>query len=76
MLSCQEMTRLVTDYLERRLAFLDRIRFQFHLGMCGHCRRYLRQMQIALETLGRMPPEPVPEATMQELLERFRTWRA
>jgi predicted anti-sigma-YlaC factor YlaD len=76
MLSCQEMTRLVTDYVERRLMFLDRIRFQLHLGMCGHCRRYLRQMRIAAAMMGRAPPEPVPEATMQELLARFRGWRA
>ena len=76
MLSCQEMTRLVTDYVERRLTFLDRIRFQLHLGMCGHCRQYLRQMRIAAAMMGRAPPEPVPEATMQELLARFRGWRA
>ncbi len=76
MLSCQEMTRLVTDYVERRLTFLDRIRFQLHLGMCGHRRRYLRQMRIAAAMMGRAPPEPVPEATMQELLARFRGWRA
>ncbi len=76
MLSCQEMTKLVTDYVERRLTFLDRIRFQLHLGMCGHCRQYLRQMRIAAAMMGRAPPEPVPEATMQELLARFRGWRA
>jgi len=76
MLSCQEVTKLVTDYVERRLTFLDRIRFQLHLGMCGHCRQYLRQMRIAAAMMGRAPPEPVPEATMQELLARFRGWRA
>jgi hypothetical protein len=76
MLSCQEMTKLVTDYVERRLTFLDRIRFQLHLGMCGHCRQYLRQMRVAAAMMGRAPPEPVPEATMQELLARFRGRRA
>lgn len=74
MLSCREMTELVTDYLERRLSWKDRLRFQLHLGTCRHCRKYLRQMKVAVRTLGRLPPVEIPSATMDSLMERFRSW--
>lgn len=75
MVTCQRMTSLITDYLERRMPFMDRARFQLHLGMCKHCRRYLRQMKLSVAVLGEMPPEPVPDEIMDSLLARFGGWR-
>ena len=74
MITCQQITALVTAYLEMRLPFWDRLRFQLHLGTCRHCRRYLRQMRATIAVMGKLPPEPVPEPVMQELLARFRSW--
>jgi predicted anti-sigma-YlaC factor YlaD len=74
MLSCRQMTELVTDYLEGRLSTIDRIRFQLHIGICRHCRDYLDQMRITVRTLGAMPSAPVPDHVMDQLLHRFRDW--
>ena len=74
MLTCQQMTAVVTDYLEGRMPFGDRARFQLHIGMCKHCRRYLKQMKLSVAVLGRMPPEPVPDEVMESLLARFGDW--
>jgi predicted anti-sigma-YlaC factor YlaD len=74
MLTCQQTTRLVTDYLEGTLSWKDVIRFQLHIGMCMHCRRYLRDMKVTVRTLGMLPRGAVPQATMDALLERFRNW--
>ena len=74
MLTCRQMTELVTDYLEGRLSWKDRFRFHFHLGTCRHCRKYLRQMTVAVRTLGRLPAVEIPPATMDALVERFRSW--
>lgn len=76
MLTCEQITELVTDYLERRLPLGKRIRFQLHIGMCRHCRRYLRQMRVAIRTVGKLPPEPPPDDVKRELLERFKSWKA
>jgi anti-sigma factor RsiW len=75
MLTCQQMTELVTAYLEGALPWSDRFRFQLHLGTCRHCRRYLRQMRTTVRLLGRVPAEPVPDAVMQSLLAQFRAWK-
>jgi anti-sigma factor RsiW len=73
--TCREVARLITDYLDGSLTFGERIRFQWHLGLCFACRNYLRQMKYTIATLRQLPPEPVPPHVKEELLERFRTWK-
>lgn len=75
MLTCEQMTELVSDYVDRRLSLWDRLRFQLHLGMCRHCREYVRQMRLTLDTVGSLPDAPMPDDVRDELLERFRSWK-
>lgn len=75
MLTCKEVTEPVTDYLEGRLSIGQRVSFHMHLGMCRHCRAYLRQMKMTVRTLGHLPEEPTPAAVRDELLARFRAMR-
>ncbi len=77
MLTCKEITELVTDYLEGRMSLTERMRFQMHLGMCKHCRAYLRQMKTTVAALGHVPDDAVmPEDVSDELRKRFAEWRA
>ena len=75
MLTCEELTELVTDYLEDRQSFLERMRFELHLGMCRHCRAYLRQMRDTILTLGHVPAEPISREMRKQLLDCFRAWK-
>lgn len=72
MLTCQQLTELITEYLEGRMSLWRRAQFQMHLGMCRHCRAYLKQMKVTTQTLGRLPSEPIPPNIKSELLRRFR----
>ncbi|MEM6531849.1 MAG: zf-HC2 domain-containing protein [Myxococcota bacterium] len=72
--TCQEITQLCTDYLERRLSRLDRLRFQLHIALCPHCRRYMKQMQATVDALGYMPADAIPTDLESELMERFKNW--
>ncbi|MEP6866400.1 MAG: zf-HC2 domain-containing protein [Deltaproteobacteria bacterium] len=74
MLSCKQITELVTDFLEGRMSLADRLRFQMHVGMCKHCRAYLRQMKATVTALGRLPEEPMPDDVRDELRKRFADW--
>ena len=75
-MTCRELTGLCTDYLEGKLGFGERLRFQLHLGICSHCRAYLKQMRGLVRELhaAGKPVElpPPPDAVRAELLERFR----
>lgn len=75
MITCRELTELITDYLEKRLGLWARIRFQLHLGMCRHCREYLRQVRLMLRLLPHLPPPPPPPEVEAQLLYRFRHWK-
>ena len=75
MLTCKELTEIVTDYLEGRLHFMEWIGFQLHVGMCRHCRAYLRQMKMTIRTAAELPPAPIPPEVRDELLKRFRNWK-
>lgn len=75
MLTCNDLTELVTDYLEGRLPLMRRLELQMHLGMCVHCRAYLRQMKMTVRTLGKLPETPMPDDVREALLARFRNVR-
>ena len=75
MLTCKEVTEIITDYLEGKMSFVDKIRFHMHLGMCRHCREYLKQMKETQKLVGNIPKEEMPEDLHNELLKRFDNWK-
>jgi len=55
--------------------FLERMHFEWHLGMCQDCRAYLRQMRATIDAIGNLPGESIPPQMSQKLLDRFRSWK-
>jgi hypothetical protein len=45
MLMCKEATRLISDGLDRRLPFRQRMSLRLHVMMCGACTAYKRQVE-------------------------------
>jgi predicted anti-sigma-YlaC factor YlaD len=75
MLTCAEVTELVTSYLEGQMAWRRRMAFRLHLGMCKHCRAYLRQMKSTVKVLGRVPADPIPPELRDDLARRLAAMR-
>jgi anti-sigma factor RsiW len=71
---CRELVELVSDYLEYRLAPVDRIRFEQHLAECEYCVAYVEQMRQTISTLGRLPEESLSPEARDALLAAFRGW--
>ena len=46
MLSCKEVTRLVSHGLDRRLGFAERVRLRLHLAVCDGCAHFTKQMSF------------------------------
>lgn len=76
MLTCKQMTELVTDCLEGKLSIWQRLMFQMHLGMCKHCRAYVRQMKATIAAVGHLPDEPIDPKMHEELMRRFENWKS
>jgi len=64
MLSCKETSRLVSQGLDRELAFGERVALRMHLAICIGCRRAKRQMGFLRRAVRQMveidltPPRP------------------
>jgi hypothetical protein len=49
MLSCKEVTRLVSQGLDRRLGFAERVRLHLHLAICDGCTNFRKQLGFLRE---------------------------
>ena len=56
-MSCRELVRLITDYLEGELSVRDRRRFQRHLRGCDGCTTYVEQMRQTIHLTGGLGTE-------------------
>jgi anti-sigma factor RsiW len=75
-MSCKELVELVTDYLEGVLSAEDRRRFEQHIAGCLWCGRYLEQMRLTINTVGRIEEDSISPAAKDSLLHAFRDWSA
>jgi anti-sigma factor RsiW len=74
-LTCRELVRLVTDYLECALSDNDRHRFEAHLTACDGCTTYVAQMRDTIHITGALTEESLAPEAQHELLATFRTWK-
>jgi len=74
-LTCRELVELVTDYLEGALSLPERRRFERHLRGCASCCRYLQQLRLTVQTVGRLSEDDVPAPALDSLLAAFRRWK-
>jgi len=72
MLTCRELVHQhASDYLDGQLSWRRRLGVRFHLLICDHCRRFLRQLSLVQAVLARRPPPPVDDAEVSALAERL-----
>jgi anti-sigma factor RsiW len=75
-LVCRDAVALMTAYLDGELAARDRERLEEHLADCPPCTEYLAQLRITVDALGRVDPDDVPEATVDDLVALYHRWQA
>src|SRR5262245_58806620 len=71
-MTCQTTSQRVTELLEGGLSVGARLRVRLHLARCGHCRAHVAQVRLLVRTLRALPVQPVPAATTEALVTRFR----
>jgi hypothetical protein len=53
MLSCKEVTRMVSQGLDRRLGLFERLRLRVHLAICDGCTNFKKQMDFLRQAVAR-----------------------
>lgn len=51
MFNCKEVSRLVSELLDRKLPLYQRMGIRIHLLMCKFCRRFQQQLMLIRATL-------------------------
>lgn len=74
--TCEEVVRILTDYLEDALSPQDRTRVQRHLRNCPGCEVYLDQLRTTIALAGELRAEEIPAAALDDLVRAFRGWRS
>ena len=72
---CNEFVELVTDYFEGKLSAHDHERFEEHIRECFWCERYLEQMRVTIEIVGRLEEDDLTPDAKDALLHAFRDWK-
>jgi hypothetical protein len=54
MLSCKEVTRMVSQGLDRRLGLFERLRLRVHLAICDGCTNFKKQMDFLRQGVARL----------------------
>jgi anti-sigma factor RsiW len=75
-MSCKDFVELVTDYCEGSLSAEDTRRFEQHIEDCFWCGRYLEQMRLTINTVGRIDEYSISPDAKDALLHAFRDWNA
>jgi anti-sigma factor RsiW len=71
--SCQEMTEVVTSYLDDALSPDEQQRYERHLSYCVGCSTYLEQMRETIRQTAMVPrEESLPRALRDEIVAQFR----
>jgi hypothetical protein len=60
MLSCKEVSHLVSQGLDRRLGLWERLRLRLHLAICDGCTNFSRQMQFLRKAVSRLAEHSKP----------------
>jgi len=78
MLSCKDVTQLISESMDASLPVGQRIGMRLHLLMCKFCSRYERQLLLIRETVRRLvatedgPGESHGESLSEEAKGRIR----
>jgi hypothetical protein len=54
MLSCKEVTRIVSQGLDRNLGLGERLRLRLHLALCDGCTNFRKQMLFLRKAMARL----------------------
>ena len=54
MLNCKEVSRLVSQALDRPLGLGERVRLRIHLAICDGCSNFSKQMAFVRKAMARL----------------------
>ena len=70
MLTCKDIAKQASDYVDGHLSARQRLAFAFHLLLCGQCREFLRQLRLALRFYRKLPRAELDAAQAAVIVDK------
>ena len=70
MLKCRDVPAHAEQLMAGEMSAGQRLSLRMHLLMCAHCRRYVRQLRLLVNTLPAVPDDTTDE-DIQRVLEKL-----
>jgi anti-sigma factor RsiW len=74
-MTCQELTEVLTDYLEGVMPPEQVAELEAHLELCEGCVNYVEQMRETIRAVHALRPEHVEATVPDDVLAAFRAWK-
>ncbi|MGO9109775.1 MAG: zf-HC2 domain-containing protein [Thermoguttaceae bacterium] len=70
MFCCKKAARLLSESLDRKLTFWQRVRLRFHLSLCGFCRHFDHDLHLFDAALRRYSQRIDADAALEQAAMR------
>ncbi len=72
MLTCKQVADTASDYLDGPTTFLQRLSLGFHLRICKHCRRYLKQLRLTIRVASQLSTAVEPtDDEIEQIIQKL-----
>ncbi|WP_083251263.1 zf-HC2 domain-containing protein [Acidihalobacter yilgarnensis] len=74
MIKCKEVTHHASTYLNGKLPLSTRWSIRFHLLMCKHCQRFVRQLKLTTDIFRKceqLPLTPTEEENVDAIVKKI-----
>ncbi len=72
MLKCRDVAHQASDYLDHNLSLWQRLGILFHLLICHHCRRFIRQLKLVSRFIKIRPKPEANKEAVEEVMDRIK----
>ncbi len=72
MLKCKEIVEKSSDFVDGQLTLKGKIDFYWHIFMCVHCRRFLRQLRLMLSSMPYLDEKELTDNEVELIMQRVK----
>jgi len=70
MLTCKDIAKQASDYVDGHQTVRQRLAFAWHLLVCGQCREFLRQLRLALRFYHQLPVRQISTKEAEAIVHK------
>jgi hypothetical protein len=70
MLKCKDVGENASSYVDNTFTWREKLTWYMHLAICHHCRRFIRQLRLAIAFSHTLKVEELPIKDAEVIVDR------